>query len=196
MSDNLVVVYDTETLGLKIGVHEVVDLGAVLLKGEVPNQTIIDTYQVYIKPDHPENATVEALAVNKLSLEELAVKGSSKLVAYQNFVNWINYHSNDMSDTVETVCCNKVFDVPRVEMEIEDLGLKLPWNFRLRWDVKDMARVFAPGVNNSLFMLCKHFKVPYFKAHSALDDAKMTAEVWLKMEKLRYNFFVKSLKSE
>jgi DNA polymerase-3 subunit alpha (Gram-positive type) len=188
MSNNIVIVYDTETLGLKIGEHEVVDLGAVMLQGEYPNQKIVSTFQSYIKPDHPEKASPEAMKVNGLDLEELA-KAPSKLEVYHSFKNWINEASQFTPEIVETVCCNKCFDVPRVELDMENLGLPLPWNFRLRWDVKDMARVFAPGINNSLYGLCKHFRVKYDKAHSALDDARMTAEVWMKMEKLRYMFF-------
>lgn len=185
----LTLVYDTETLGLKINFHEVVELGAVMIDGEAPNQKIIGTFQCYVRPDHPENAHPKALAVNGLSLDMLAKKGLDKQDAYQKFADWINDLSGNKNTKVETVCCNKVFDVPRVEAEMEELGITIPWNYRFRWDVKDMARIFAPGVGNSLQTLCKHFNIPYLNAHRADVDAEMTAKVWMRLENLRYHLY-------
>ena len=58
---------DTETTGRHPGIHELLEIGVVIVRGD--NLAMIDSFEVKIKPEHLELAEPEALAINHWSQE-------------------------------------------------------------------------------------------------------------------------------
>lgn len=181
---NYYFVFDLETLGLNQRIHQVIEIGGVLVEGDTL-ELVMDPFRQLVKPQFPVAVDDRALKVNNLTLDEIYKHGLTQLDALMMLTEWLkSYSYNTM--LIEPVCNNKTFDIPRLEQMYLDNGLNLPWHYAHKWDVKDMARDFSlPLEKISLETLCNYFNVPYVNGHSAVNDAVMTAYDFIKLEKIR-----------
>ena len=62
MSDRPIAITDIDTTGTDPDTHEIIEIGLVLV--DQNTLEVIDTYEVKVRPEHPETATPEALKVN------------------------------------------------------------------------------------------------------------------------------------
>ena len=58
---------DIETTGRHPGIHELLEIGVVVTRGD--NLALIDSFEVKVRPEHFELAEPEALAINHWSQE-------------------------------------------------------------------------------------------------------------------------------
>ena len=82
MGQVILAAIDIETTGLDVGKHEIIDFAIVPLDDDFKVSTLPE-FSIRIKADHPENADVLAMQINRLNPAE----GEAETRLQKNFVN-------------------------------------------------------------------------------------------------------------
>jgi DNA polymerase-3 subunit epsilon len=160
---------DVETTGLFVEKgHRVIEIGAVRMDGDVMGEE----FQSLINTDKP--ITKEAWKVHGITAEMLAGQPGAKdvLPAFRDFTG-----------TCTLVAHNAAFDVGFLQREFMRAGLV--FNGSHKCTLK-MSRKLFPGLGNyKLETIARHLGIPVDKTrrHRALDDARLTAQVWIEVRK-------------
>ncbi len=163
---------DIETTGLDVAVHEIVEIGCVIVN---PELEIIGTFEAKAKPEHIENADPVSLKVNHYS--ESGWENAGTLAeAMKSF-------SEKARDCV-MVGHNVAFDSCFLEQAFAKTGVKNTMHYH-KLDTISIAWAKLHGREDvkhlSLRDLTKHFGIENPKAHSALSDAYATFELYKKL---------------
>ncbi len=162
--DNEFVVYDFETTGLDTNTCEIIEIGAVKIKGG----EIVDVFQTLIKP---QNSIPDIITqVTNISNDMVASSPSIKIVlpAFYDFCKGCilgGYNSASFDDKILAVQSRK-------------LGIEFD---NQTTDVILLARSKMPSSNYKLSTVVKNLGIVLIGAHRALNDALATAKVLLKL---------------
>ncbi|MBI4356534.1 MAG: DNA polymerase III subunit epsilon [Gammaproteobacteria bacterium] len=166
------IVLDTETTGLdpKKGAR-IIEIGCV----EIINRKITERYfHTYICPD--QSIDPGALKVHGITEAFLRDKPKFEAIA-QEFLKFI--------ERAELIIHNASFDLNFLNYELGLINTISPkiQNLCQILDTLALARRKHPGQRNALDHLCKRYRIDaeHRTAHGALLDAKLLAEVYLKM---------------
>ena len=166
------VVFDTETTGLNPKEDEILSIGAVKIKG---NKIITsETFEVYIKNSKEINAkSIEIHGIRECDLQNatdvengisefLHFIGSRPLIGYylEFDVAMINKYIKPM---LGIVLPNKMIEVSEIYFE-KKITLIPQGNIDLRFDT-----------------ILKNYDIPNMGVHNAVNDAIMTAMIYLKI---------------
>jgi DNA polymerase III epsilon subunit-like protein len=180
---------DTETTGLDLLTHEVIDVAALQVSWEGDKFTEISRFSTKIKPLAIESASVIALKINGYSKRKWreaqhaatflpllrAYIETSEAVVGQNLV--FDYRF-----------INKMFDANDVERP------KWPQYIDTKW-LADQLVHDQKLKRSSLDFLCEHYQIPVVgRAHTALTDVLRTFELFktlLKETQVSYLSFEK-----
>jgi DNA polymerase III subunit alpha, Gram-positive type len=171
MRERPIFFYDLETTGLNPGIHEIIEIGAVLVSQ--PDFQVLKTYEVKVIPEHIETASPEALKVNHYDPE-----------------NW--YNAVPLSQAIRDICemgqdaipagYNVTFDWAFIQAALNQVGMPDPFYYH-RVDVMSIAfaKHYQDGkfTKYSLSELCNYYNVTNRMAHTALADAQATYEVFV-----------------
>jgi len=165
------IIIDTETTGLEPKDHRIIEIGCV----ELINRqfTTNNNFHVYINPQRSIDS--DAIAVHGITTEFLAAKPTFAEII-EDFLAYI--------DGAEIIAHNAPFDISFLNNELQLFGKnKLITDYVTVVDTLKLARKKHPGQRNSLDALCKRYKVDSTKRnlHGALLDARLLAEVYLRM---------------
>lgn len=160
---NKFVVFDIETTGLSPKKDMITEIGAV----KIEDNKIIDEFSQLINPQRkiPENIVkltgiTDEMVKDKPTIEEV-------LPRFEEFIE----------DTI-LVAHNASFDVGFIRDKFSKLGKKID-NPVL--DTLELSRALFPKLkSHKLNIIAKHLKVNLVNHHRAVDDAKATAEIFLK----------------
>ncbi len=171
---------DVETTGFYADVHEIVELGCVVVLQQPDGSwRVLHELDIKVKPEHIETADPGALRVNgydpdqwmfahslKEAMEELAkVTKESIMVAH-----------------------NIAFDYSFISKAFQTTGVEPTMHYH-KFDTISMAFAKlhkAPDIRNwSLRALCDYFGIVNAQAHTALADAQATFEVFKELMKMR-----------
>jgi len=164
---------DTETTGLKINKHEVIEIGCVLVRQDTLE--VIEEFDIKIKPERLEDADPIALKINGYNEKDWQ-KAVSLKEAMELF--------GEKTEGAIMIAHNISFDWAFLERSFESAGVENKMHYQ-KLDTISMA--FVKLYNNedikkfSLSALCKHFNIENNKAHTALSDAKATYELYKKL---------------
>jgi DNA polymerase-3 subunit epsilon len=164
------IVFDLETTGLypRRGCR-VIEIGAVALKDGIP----VREFQSLLSP--PVVLPQEAKEINHITEEMLeeAPKPGEVIPTFREFIG-----------DATLVAHNAKFDMAFLRAEFERLGLRLINHFHC---TMEMSRRLYPGLPNyRLETVARHVlgHVPEdVRLHRALDDARITARIWMEMVK-------------
>lgn len=162
--DNEFVVYDFETTGLDTNTCEIIEIGAVKIKGG----EIVDVFQTLIKP---QNTIPDIITqVTNISNDMVASSPSIKIVmpAFYDFCKGCilgGYNSANFDDKILAVQSRK-------------LGIEFD---NQTTDVILLARSKMASSNYKLSTVVKNLGIVLIGAHRALNDALATAKVLLKL---------------
>jgi len=196
MNNKYIICVDTETTGLSIKDNEIIQLSACVID---PRTLEIkdDTFDVYIKPQKPANWSKGAEAVHGITLKSLEDKIHPK-VAWESFVSYVNkYNSKGTTWTAPIIMGHNVaFDLKFLNILCKKYG---PWD--KKYDRQSLFS-FIPEYLDTMILIfhwcydtgvIKNLKLDSMiellemekrKDHSALDDVKVTAEIFIKFMKL------------
>ncbi|MBP9748521.1 MAG: 3'-5' exonuclease [Candidatus Pacebacteria bacterium] len=166
---------DTETTGLDVIEHEIIQIGCVLT---TPDLEVIEEFEIKIKPEHIENANPTSMKINHykeeewtdaLPLEEAMQKFSKKV------------------KSCIMVGQNVAFDSGFIEHAFSKLNINNSMHYH-RLDTISIAWAKLhndPDLEHfSLREMCLRFGIKNEKAHTALSDARATYELYKKLMSL------------
>lgn len=162
--ENEFVVYDFETTGLDTNTCEIIEIGAVKIKGG----EIVDVFQTLVKPRNIISDTITRLT--NISNDMVASSPSIKIVmpAFYDFCKGCilgGYNSANFDDKILAVQSRK-------------LGIEFD---NQTTDVILLARSKMASSNYKLSTVVKNLGIVLIGAHRALNDALATAKVLLKL---------------
>lgn len=188
-------VADIETTGLDPNWHEIVQLALLPLDSNINIRKDVLPFYIELIPDNPERMDLESMEISKLKLAELALRGHDREKAKDLLVEWVKKLQLPCTKygTPKRVLLlghNIVFDKPFI---IKWLGLALfneIFDSRVRDTMiaanylNDRAAMHSekvpfPKVN--LAWMAKTFTISHERAHDALQDCIVTAEVYKKL---------------
>ena len=161
--DDEYVVFDIETTGFSATSDRIIEIGAVKVKaGE-----ITDYYSTFVNPEVPipfeitnltsitDDMVMDAQTIDKVLPEFLEFVGDAALVAH-----------------------NAGFDVGFIKENAKRLGLNHKYTYL---DTVALARVLLPTLGKfKLNIVAKALNISLENHHRAVDDAKATAEIFVK----------------
>lgn len=181
-----ILVLDTETTGLDILKHEIIQVGFLLFEKKENEQIIISKQEINIKPKRLEMADKKALEINGFTKKKW--KGSKPF----------EKNAQTIKDVIESADYllgqNLIFDLKFIKQAFEEAQIKAP-KFPKYIDTKKMAQpLIKEGKMKSASMdkMCEHFNVKFEgDAHTALTDCERTLSVWncLLKENLDVEYF-------
>ncbi len=191
------IVFDFETTGVRIGYHEPIQIGAVVVDPRTLEIRQGASFQSLMRPLHPDRADEKALQINGRTLSELAAAPHPKLVwkEFSNFVQQYNVKKSKFTAPIPVGYNSARFDLPIANILCQEYG---PWDDKKEeptlfshhmLDVIQLAFVWLennPDVRSlKLDTLRDYFGISKDGAHDALNDAIVTAKILIKY--LRFN---------
>lgn len=174
---------DVETTGLNSDVHEIIELGVVLVRqipeeGKGPALEVLGEYEYKIIPEKIFNADPESLKINGYAPEKWADAKPLREVMEDFAVR---------TKSSSFVAHNVAFDLEFVKRAFERAGVK---NLMHYHKIDTISLAFAklyhdPKVEKfSLRFLCEYFSIKNENAHTAISDARATFELYKKLVNL------------
>lgn len=174
---------DVETTGLNPDLHEIIDLGLVLVgqvaqEGKGPALEVLGEYEYKIIPERIFNADPESLKINGYAPEKWTDAKPLKEVMEDFAVR---------TKSASFVAHNIVMDVAFINRAFERAGVKNEMHYH---KIDTISLAFAklyhdPKVEKfSLRFLCEYFSIKNENAHTALSDARATFELYKKLVNL------------
>jgi len=170
---------DTETTGLNPDVHELIEIGLVLVSqewhGDAPSFAVLEEFEIKIKPERIEDADPVSLRVNGYNEEEWKDAGTLS-DAMELFAS--------KTEGVIMVGHNVAFDSAFIEKAFRIAGIASKMHYH-RLDTISIA--FAKLHLNetidkySLHYLCGRFGIMNEQSHRALPDARATFALYKKL---------------
>ena len=159
-----VVVVDLETTGFSPLKEEIIELSAV----KITNGKIADQFQTFVKPSKPIPGKIHELTgIDNLMVKDAAPIGD----VLPKFIEFVG--------NAIIVAHNASFDMGFIEESALKLGISFEYK---SIDTVALSRLLWPELNShSLDNITKICGVDLFDHHRAIDDARATAEVYLKM---------------
>ncbi len=168
--DTEYVVFDIETTGLSPRFNKIIEIGAVRVK----NGKICDTYSRFVNPGVPipynitkltsinDSMVMDAPVIETVLPEFLEYVGDAVLVAH-----------------------NASFDTGFIKEFAKRQGISVENTIM---DTMTLAHILIPELGKyTLDRLCKQFNVSLLNHHRACDDARATAEIFVKMLKMLHD---------
>lgn len=193
LNGHLLCAIDTETTGHSPGFHDMIEVAIIPLNYDLKPDNNILPYCVDLMPLRPQNAAEDAMRVNKRKITELMVKGMDPFLAADRFMEWFENLKLGYNKRIMPLGCNWPFDRAFIMEWLGPLTYNLIFDSQYRdiqvagtfmndmdgWRGRDFS---YPKLN--LSYLCTQLDVQRYRLHSAVDDARVTAECYRKMIQL------------
>lgn len=181
----IITVLDTETTGLDVKKHEIIQLGLIKANLLDYNEiTILDKQQYNIRPVNIKTASPEALKINGYS-EKLWENS----IPFKNCFEVLN---EIFSNSEFLIGQNLIFDLKFLNKEYRRHGLSYP-QIPKYVDTKYMGETLVNEgrlKSSSMDNMCKHYNIKVNgRAHTALADCERTLMIWQKLNKTIQNKF-------
>ncbi len=175
-------VIDTETSGLSPNIHKMLTIGMLLVDVSKDNLDLIEERHLLLKHNR-YNLSKSAMRINNIDI----VKHDQNALPIPDVINKIHNFLDEfnLKNTI-TVGHNFHFDQRFIRSTFEGLGHDYPFSIlkedtRYIWEGLKKKGIIDPCKNAKLGTLAEHFDIDYSKAHDALADCKITAQVYHKM---------------
>lgn len=170
-----IVVYDTETTGLDPNKDEILSIGAIKVKG---NKILTsEKFEIFIKPSKDINE--ESIKIHKIRNIDLQ-NGSEPNEAINKFLHFIGSRP--------LVGYYLEFDIKMINKYLQPyLGIKLPnKQIEVSRIYHDKKIKFIPDGHIDLRFesIMKDLSLPIFGKHDAVNDAIMTAMIYVKLQNI------------
>jgi len=158
------VVFDLETTGLNPIQNEIIEIGAVKIKGG----EVVDSFSSLVKPD----ISIPNKISNLTGIDDKMVKDAPDYAqVFQSFVEFF--------DGKPLIAHNMDFDYSFIR---DDLNKYFTDDEITRIDTLSLARAVLPDLKkHKLSTLIEYYDIELKNHHRALDDARATAKLFLKL---------------
>jgi len=177
-------VIDTETTGLSPRFHKTLTVGLLLIDVEKTHLNILDQNHIFIKHNH-YNASPGAMSVNKINL----IQHNQIAVPPQKACNQINtFIEKNILHEIPLVGHNITFDKNFLSSLFDQADTPSKFHHQhedTMWIWRNLQKENkVPFGRSNLQTLADHFNIDYTKAHDAIADCKITAQVYHEMMKI------------
>lgn len=179
-------IIDTETTGLSPRFNKTLTVGLLLVDVEKSHLNIIDQNHIFVKHEN-YNSNAEAMKVNKIDIEQhnlLAVHPQKACDQINAFVRKNDIHQTPIvghnihfDKGFLSALFNQGDATCLLHHESEDT-LSM-------WRSLQRKELIPSHLSGRLGSVAEHFSIDYTKAHDALADCHITAQVYHEMLKLR-----------
>ncbi len=161
--DDEYVIFDIETTGLKKETDKIIEIGAVKIK----NGQVIDKFSEFINPNEKlSDKIIELTGIN----DEMLKDAETEDIILPKFVKFI--------DNSVLVAHNANFDVGFIRHWAKNNRVNI---HNTVVDTLELSKFLFPQLSRyKLDIVAKHLSVSLENHHRAVDDAKATAEIFLK----------------
>ncbi len=178
-------VIDTETTGLFPRSNQLLTLGMVLIDADKPKLKFIQERHVLVKHDE-YNMSKTAMQVNNIDIrehEKTALPIPKAIQTIQDFIQELGLERTPILGH------NVHFDQRFITSLFNSCEEEYPFcpikeDTRYIWGRLKREGKVDPFKNAKLGTIANHFGIDYSKAHDAIADCKITAQVYHKMMKL------------
>jgi len=164
--DSETVIFDIETTGFNRQTDDIIEIGAVKIK----DRKIVDTFSTFIHIDRPipEHIT------------ELTSITDDMLIGAPNISEALELFKDFVGENGFLVAHNAQFDVSFIKNKMKK-NLDIDYDMPVL-DTLNLSRSIVTNIKTyKLNSLTKHFKIKLENHHRAVDDARATTEVLLKL---------------
>ncbi len=159
------IVFDLETTGLSQQNDRITEIGAV----RVRNGEVVEEFNTFVDPGMPISAKITELTGITNDMVKGAPKEDDALCRFYEFCG----------DCKVLVAHNAPFDTGFVKKAAERSDLPYPFT---SVDTVPIARALYPNLkNHKLDTVAKALQLPPFNHHRACDDARVLAQIYLKL---------------
>lgn len=178
-------IIDTETTGLSPNFNKTLTVGLLLINTEKPELQIIDQAHIFVKHD-TYNSNKEAMKVNKIDIEQHNLHAVHPSIACQQINDFIEKNSLHNTPIVgHNIHFDKGFLRALYQQgEQESLISEESEDTIHIWRNLQKQDIIPSHLRATLGHLATHFDIDYTKAHDALADCHITAQVYHEMLKL------------
>jgi DNA polymerase III subunit epsilon len=171
------IVLDTEMTGLDFRVDRLVSIGAIAcVEMEL---TLDDAFEAFIQISH----NTSAVHIHGVTRELAEREGSPESVVLERFLDYlgdsvvVGHHVGDDLTMLELACqrCFGLEKLPNLTIDTMHLAFALEQSGLLKWLPSDTEP------NYSLDDLCRRFGIAPHDRHTAMGDAFLTGQVFLKL---------------
>ncbi len=163
--DSECIVFDLETTGLSGQNDRITEIGAVRIKGG----EVMEEFNTFVDPGMPIPAKITELTGITNEMVKGAPKEDEALAKFYDFCG----------NSRVLIAHNAPFDTGFVKKAAERSDLPYPFT---SIDTVPMARALYPNLkNHKLDTLGKALSLPPFNHHRACDDARVLADIYLKL---------------
>lgn len=172
-------VIDTETGGLRPREHSLLTIGMVLVDFTPKRIEFIDEKHIFLKHE-VYHVGRTAMRINGINLEEHHAKGVLPKFAFKEMDAFMGTH--DLFNTM-ILGHNVHFDINFLKVFFDSLGedflfSKDKEDTRYMWERLRRQGLVHPFKDAKLGTIANHFGIDYSGAHDAINDCKITAQVY------------------
>lgn len=179
---------DIETTGLRADQHDIIQIAILPIDGYLQLDKTRRIFAIDpMKPRRPENADEKAMRISKSDLANCLIRGMDAYKAADLFVSWWEKLGMAPGKRLQPLACNWVFEraflIDWLGFETFDMIFDARYrdvmtnaifaNDRASWEQEPYP---FPKVN--LEYLCTKLQIERTARHNALDDARVTIEVF------------------
>lgn len=166
ITNNVIVVYDLETTGLDADLDEIIEIGAV----KIENGNIVEHFSTLVKPKFPIPTQITKIT----SIDDDMVKDAP------HAIDAINSFYKFAEGCVLAGYNSLNFDDKFILKAYQNYGLNFTYKTE---DVMLIAKEKVESKNYKLATIVKKLNIKPREAHRALNDAFMTADILLELNK-------------
>jgi len=170
LSERKIVILDTETTGLDIEQHEIIEVAAILY--DQSSDEIIKTFERKAQPRNIKTASKKALEINGYKENKKLYRSNIKGVV-KDCIGFINGNM--------VMGQNIRFDISFLQKYCDEFGIKNDFNFYVPLELSSMAWLImrkSDELGLSLKRQCDYFGISNDGEHRALADCYRTLEVY------------------
>lgn len=202
MNGHLPCAIDCETTGLIPGFHDILQIAIIPLTPMFEPSKELPYFEMRLKPKRPENASLQATQINRISLDKAMAHGVDPWDALDRFDEWFRRLNLPEKKQIIPLGHNYLaFD--RLMIRDWFAGTLIPtnqntgwanYNHYFHWHVRDtmIAGLYLNDVSYwegesvrfpkvTLSYMCNVLKVPQGASHDAVSDALASAAIYRKL---------------
>jgi DNA polymerase III epsilon subunit-like protein len=178
---------DCETTGLDPEIHEIVEITFLPLDSNLDPRKDIPFFDIRMKPENEDSIDWNAFKVNKTDYYKLMQEGMDKWDAAELFVEWFEKLKLPPNKRIMPLAHNWAFDCEFVKKWLGPKTFHYHIDGRYRDtmvtalqlnDVADINNTQIPFPKVKLDYVASQLKIPHERAHTALGDCLVTAQVY------------------
>lgn len=191
LNNDLLCAVDVETTGLRPRFHDIIQIAVIPLTTSLEPSPHHIPFICEMKPRRPENIDQEAMNINRMRMCDIMVKGLDPYKAADLFVEWFENLKLSFRKRIIPLGCN--YDKFDYNFIVDWLGPET-YDMCFHYHTRDIQRTALylndrAGWHNEPFpfhklglaYLCSRLKVEYPRQHDAVEDARVTAEIYKRM---------------